>query len=106
MGQGWERIVEGLNSLDGLGGSIEVEGENVAVREGEGKTLAFLDVEVALKLKTGGRVAFETGVYRKASAGNTYTHWKSACTDTDDDTGDDPGHVARRITTTPCADEE
>ena len=43
------------------GGAFEVEGENVTVREGEEKTLAFLDVEVSLKLETGGRVAFETG---------------------------------------------
>jgi hypothetical protein len=63
--QGRERIEKGLNSLDGRGGSIEVEGEHVSVKEGEEKSLAFLDVEVALKVEAGGRVVFETGVYRK-----------------------------------------
>ena len=33
--QRWKRIVQGLNSMDGPGGSIEVEGESVEAREGE-----------------------------------------------------------------------
>lgn len=76
--QGYESIEKGLNSVDERGGSVEVEEEGVVVKEGEEKTLSLLDVEVALKFVTGGRVLFETGVYRKPSAGNTYTHWKSA----------------------------
>ena len=45
MQQGYERIEKGLNRLDGRGGSIKAEGESLVVKEGEEKSLNFLDVE-------------------------------------------------------------